>query len=132
MGQAEAGQAMPVEVEDLAQGVVEMASGALIQISSSMVASSEQAVSIELYGDRGTAVYGPSPLPHVRFRDVTVRAQKPPQRGLHALQRSLEGYRAWIMDGVPYLVPAAEALPVLAVVEAFYRSAETGRREVIG
>ena len=108
-----------------------MESGALIQISSSMVASSEQPVSIEVYGEKGTASYGSWPLPHVRFRDVAVRGEKPPQRGVHALQRSLEGFRAWIMDDVPYLIPAAEALPVLAAVEALYRSAKTGRREPI-
>lgn len=118
-----------IEVEDLAQGIVEMESGALIQICSSMVASSEQAVSVEMYGERGTAVYSSSPIPHVKFRDVKIKAQKPPQRGVHAMQRSLEGFRAWIQEDIPYLIPAHEALPALAVVEAIYQSAQTGKRE---
>jgi UDP-N-acetyl-2-amino-2-deoxyglucuronate dehydrogenase len=120
-----------IEVEDLAQGIVEMASGALIQINSSMAASSEQAVSVEVYGERGTAVYRSSPLPHVTFRDVKVNAQKPPYGGIHALQRSLEGFRAWIIGDVPYLIPAPSALPALAVVEAIYKSAQTERREEV-
>lgn len=120
-----------IEVEDLAQGIVEMESGALIQICSSMVASSEQAVSVEVYGEAGTAVYTPSPLPRVKFRDVKVKKQKPPHRGVHALQRSLEGFRSWVMEDIPYLIPAHEALPALAVVEAIYKSAKTGRREDI-
>ncbi len=120
-----------IEVEDLAQAILEMKSGALIQISSSMVASSEQPVSVELYGAKGTAVYSPSPWPHVKFRDIKVKAQKPPIRGIHALQRSLEGFRRWIMDDTPYLIPAGEALPALAAVEAIYRSARTGRREEV-
>ncbi|MCB8984903.1 MAG: Gfo/Idh/MocA family oxidoreductase [Ardenticatenaceae bacterium] len=120
-----------IEVEDLAQGIIQMASGALIQISSSMVASSEQATSIEVYGERATAVYSPSPLPHVKFRDAPVKAPKPPHRGIHALQRSLEGFRAWVMDDVPYLTPAPSALPVLAAVEAIYRSAQSEKREEI-
>jgi predicted dehydrogenase len=62
---------------------------------------------------------------------VAVKAQKPPHRGVHALQRSLEGFRAWIMEDTPYLIPAPEALPALAVVEALYRSAATGKKEEI-
>ena len=120
-----------IEVEDLAQGIVEMESGALIQICSMMVASSEQPVSVELYGEQGTAVYTPFPLPHTKFRDVRVKAQPPPHRGIHALQRSLEGFRSWIMDDQPYLIPANEALPALAVVEAIYRSARTGKKEEV-
>ena len=120
-----------IEVEDLAQGIVEMESGALIQISSSMVASSEQAVKVEVYGEEGTAVYSPTPWPHVKFRDVKVKAQKPPHHGVHALQRSLEGFRTWLQDDIPYLIPAHEALPALAVVEAIYKSAQTGRKEEV-
>lgn len=120
-----------IEVEDLAQGIVEMESGALIQICSMMVASSEQPARVELFGERGTAVYTPSPLPHTKFRDVRVKVRKPSQRGIHALQRSLEGFRSWIMDDQPYLIPANEALPALAVVEAIYRSARTGKKEEV-
>jgi predicted dehydrogenase len=50
---------------------------------------------------------------------------------VHALQRSLEAFRAWIQEDRPYLTPAAEALPVLAAVEALYRSARTGEKETI-
>jgi hypothetical protein len=50
---------------------------------------------------------------------------------VHALQRSLEAFRAWVMDGRPYLTPAGEALPVLAAVEALYRSSQSGKKETI-
>lgn len=125
------GPEQAIDVEDLAQGVVAMASGALIQICSSMVASSEQAVQIEMYGDKGTAVYSSSPWPRVSFRDVRGPRYRPPQRGFHALQRSLEGFRAWVMADTPYLIPSAAALPALSVVEAIYRSAHTGQREAV-
>jgi predicted dehydrogenase len=120
-----------IEVEDLAQAIVEMESGALIQISSSMIASSEQAVRVEVYGEQGTAVYSPVPLPHVTFRDVQIQPEKPPHRGAHALQRSLEGFRAWIMEDRPFLIPAHEALPALSVVEAIYKSAQSGKKEPV-
>ena len=120
-----------VEVETVALGAVELESGALIQVSRSMVARPEQAVTLELYGERGTALYSNQPWPHARFRGQRVRSKRPPVRGVHALQRSLEAFRAWIQDDRPYLTPAAEALPVLAAVEALYRSARTGEKELI-
>ena len=118
-----------VEVEDLVQATVELENGALLQVCSSMAASIEQAVSIEVYGDQGTAIYTDRPLPHTKFRGVRVKKAKPPYWGVHALQRSLEGFRAWVVDDHPYLIPAHEALPALAVVEAIYHAARSGQRE---
>ncbi|MGD2158150.1 MAG: Gfo/Idh/MocA family oxidoreductase [Anaerolineales bacterium] len=120
-----------VEVEDLVQATIETESGALLQICSSMAAKPSRPLSIELYGEKGTAVYTDRPWPRVRFRGVRVRRARPPVRGIHALGRSLEAFRAWVMEGKPYLTPAWEALPALAVVEAIYRSTESGQREVV-
>lgn len=120
-----------VEVETVALGTVELQSGALVQVSSSMVARPEQAVTLELYGRRGTALYSNRPWPHVRFRGLRVRRARPPARGLHALGRSLDAFRAWVMEGRPYLTPAAEALPVLAAVDALYRSFASGQTEPV-
>ncbi len=120
-----------VEVEDLALAAVELENGALVQLSSSMAATPEQALSLEVYGEHGTAVYSDRPFPRVRFRGVRVRPERPPVRGIHALQRSLEGFRAWVVDGRPYLTPAGSALPVLAAVEAIYRSAQSGKKEPV-
>ncbi len=120
-----------VEVETVALGTVQLKNGALIQVSSSMVARPEQGVTLELYGERGTALYSNRPWPHVRFRGLHVRRMRPPGWGVHALQRSLEAFRAWVMGGRPYLTPAEEALPVLAAVDALYRSSQTGEKEII-
>jgi UDP-N-acetyl-2-amino-2-deoxyglucuronate dehydrogenase len=120
-----------VEVETLALGTVELENRALVQVSSSMVARPEQAVTLELYGERGTALYSGRPLPHVRFRGLRVKRVRPPVWGVHALQSSLEAFRSWVVDGQPYLTPAEQALPVLAVVEALYRSSQSGERETI-
>jgi predicted dehydrogenase len=119
------------QVETVALGTIELENGALLQVSSSMVARPEQAVTLELYGERGTALYSNRPLPHARFRGQRVKRRRPPGRGLHALQRSLEAFRAWVMEGRPYLTPAEEALPVLAAVEALYRSSRSGKKETI-
>ncbi len=117
-----------VEVETLAHGIIETADGTLISITSSMVASSEQKITIEAYGDRGTATYSDRPFPHVKFSGVKVQKERPPELGVHALQRSLSGFANWILDNKPYLIPSHEALPVLAAVEGIYKSAQMGTR----
>jgi UDP-N-acetyl-2-amino-2-deoxyglucuronate dehydrogenase len=120
-----------VEVEDLAMGMIEFEGGVLAQISSSMVAQPEQALTLEVYGESGTALYTDRPWPHTRFRGAKNKREKPPVRGVHALARSLEGFRRWIVEGQPYLIPAQEALPPLAVVTALYRSAVSGSKEPV-
>ena len=117
-----------VEVEDLALGTVELANGTLVQISSSMVAASEQPVSIEIYSEKGTAIYSSNPWPRVKFIGAKPKAEKPPQGGFHALHRSLKGFRDWILKDEPYLIPGEAALPALQVVEAFYQSAKLGQK----
>ncbi len=120
-----------IEVEDLAMGVVTMSNGAMLSITSSMVATPERPVTIEIYGNAGTGVYKGPDFPKVRFFGAKVKKEKPPVRGLHALFRSIEGFRRWVTGGTPYLIPAPLALRVLSVVEALYRSARTGRREAV-
>ena len=91
-----------VEVEDLAMGIVELENGALIEICSSMAAASEQAASIEIYGSNATAIYTDRPLPRVRFIGGRVKTERVPIFGIHALQRSIEGFRRWINGGEPH------------------------------
>jgi predicted dehydrogenase len=113
-----------VEVEDYAAGTVILQNGAIIQITSSMVAANEQPVSLEMYGERGIAIYSSNPWPRVKFIGINPKTKRPPHWGFHALHRSLKGFRNWILQDEPYLIPGEEALPALQVVEAIYRSAQ--------
>ena len=120
-----------VEVDTLTHGILETRGGTLISLTSSMVAATEGAVSIEVYGERGTAFYKNQPMPSVKFIGIRVRKERPPERGVHALQRSLAGFARWIVDDKPFLIPAVTTLPVLAAVDGIYRSAKSGMRESI-
>jgi UDP-N-acetyl-2-amino-2-deoxyglucuronate dehydrogenase len=121
----------PVEVETLAHGIVETRSGTLISITSTMAAASEQAVTIEAYGEHGTAFYRDLPFPSVKFTGAKIHKELPPELGVHALQRSLAGFAKWILDDKSFLTPAVDTLPVLAAVEGIYRSARSGCKEEI-
>lgn len=117
-----------VEVDTLAQAVVETSSGVLINITSSMVAAAEQAATIEFYGETATAVYRDKPFPSVKVVGAQLSRERPPEWGVHALQRSLSGFAKWILDDKPFLTPAASTLPVLAAVDGIYRSAKSGQK----
>jgi predicted dehydrogenase len=120
-----------VEVDTLTHGIVETGEGTLISITSSMVAATEQAVTIEVYGEKGTANYRDLPLPTVKFVGAKIKREPPPEWGVHALQRSLAGFAKWILDDKPFLVPARSTLPVLAAVDTIYRSADSGCRSKV-
>lgn len=121
-----------VEVEDFAMGTVTMSDGSYIHITCSMVATPQAPMTIEVYGSKGTALYqGSDIFPKISFKGVKVRSAKPPAKGFIALMRSIEGFRQWVVDDVPYLIPIEESIPALAVVEAFYQSAKSGKTEKI-
>jgi len=120
-----------VEVETLAHAIVETSGGALIQIASTMAASPDQPVTIEIYGDRGTGGFTNHPRSHAWFRGARVPRRAPPERGRTAIERSVRAFARWVREDRPYLVPAEDALAVLAAVDAVYRSATSGKRERI-
>jgi UDP-N-acetyl-2-amino-2-deoxyglucuronate dehydrogenase len=120
-----------VEVDTLTHGVVETSGGTLISITSSMVAATEQPVSMEVYGENGTGIYRKGAFSSLRYKGIRLRREGLPVRGVHAMHRSLDAYARWILDGEAYLTPASEAVPVLAAMDGIYRSAKSGIRESI-
>jgi len=121
-----------VEVEDLAMGIVEMESGCALEICSSMIAYPERRSRLEVYGSRGSATYSSGVLPRLEWHGVRgIPRRRPPTGGLHALGRSLEAFRQWVMEGRMTLNPVKEAYRTLLVVDALYRSAASGKKEAI-
>ncbi|MBN1532782.1 MAG: Gfo/Idh/MocA family oxidoreductase [Spirochaetes bacterium] len=120
-----------IEVEDLCMGTLEMDDGSILGISSSMIAVPEQPVSIEVYGSKGTGIYTGPESPRVRFLGAKVKREKTGIFAFHALFRSLEAFRRWILFDEPYLTSVEQSLPVLAAVLAVYASARSGRREPV-
>lgn len=116
------------EVEDLAIAAVELQNGAVLEICSSMVAQPERPATIEVYTSRGTAFYRDGLIPSLKTHDLRLARRRPPVRGIHALSRSLEAFRQWVVEGRPYLNTVESALQTLQVVEAIYCAAESGAR----
>ena len=117
---------LSIEVEDLAMGCVEMSTGCLLSVASSAVATPERAVSIEVYGSRGTAIWSGPHHPRLRVLGARIRTHRLPVRGAHSMARSLEAFRRWVALGEEPLTAAESTLPVLAAVRAIYAAAGTG------
>jgi len=118
-----------VGVEDLAMGILELKNGSRISITSSMAGHREGSASIEIHGSKGSALYKGPLLPRFSSSGKNFKRDFPPVKGLNAFTRSLEGFRLWVSEDLPYLCPIEESLKVLAAVEAIYKSADTGKKE---
>lgn len=114
-----------IEVEDLCMGIVELESGALLQLSSSVAATDEQPVSITIYGSKGTAVCECGDITsRLEFLSIKVPKYKVGIPGGHPLGRSLEAFRRWVLYDMPYHNSIEDALPVLSTVLAIYENAQ--------
>jgi predicted dehydrogenase len=120
-----------VEVEDWGAAVVELENGARIELRSSMVEKAEAPVAVDVYGSGASGHYRGFVLSRLRFRGARVRVRRPPVSGAHAFFRSLEGFRRWIQEDVPYLTPLSQSLPVLSALRAVYASAASGKAEAV-
>lgn len=124
-----------VEVEDFAMGVIQCENGAQLQVTSSMVAVPEKVITADIYGSRAQGQYFGGDFSKIRFSGAKVPKRHSPVRwglkGVHPFLRSIEGFRRWVKDDIPFLVPAKESLAVLAAVEAMYRSAVSGTWEKV-
>ncbi len=118
-----------VEVEDTAFGSLRCASGAMLQVASTMAAGVERGLSLEVVGDRGSVTYRADAGSPLSIRGGANARVKPPSgipRGIHALQRSMRAFRNWVVGGERSIHAAATAIPVLRAVQACYTSARNG------
>ncbi len=137
-----------LEGEDLASVVMQFASGAIATIDTGWCATGEQ---LSIHGTAGTATYvnnrwliltnGASAFkgrvirpaetgwPGVREADVSLREIIPPAMGSIAAPNQHVAFLEAVRDGKQPFISIAEGVDDLAVVEAAYRSAQTGRAE---
>ncbi len=136
----------PVEVEDLAVGLLEWDTGAVAVLQATTAASLESPPELEIHGERGMAAIfdsrgelafwcstlnRPSSLPerwrlyaaHYREQEALGPSQATPEP--HAEQ--IRDFVTAIREGRQPLVDGTEARKALVIVEALYRSADTGR-----
>jgi predicted dehydrogenase len=126
-----AGQTVPVEVQTHVAGVMEFASGALVQIATSFEVRAHRHTPLELYGPEGSLL-----IPDPNRFDGTVELFETewtaqPMRHAHGDGNyrglGLADMAAAIVEDRPHRASGALALHVLEIMEALLASAEGGR-----
>jgi len=120
-----------IEVEDFFTGTIELENSSLIQVTSSMVVNPERCITMNVQGSKGTGQYQGSFFPKSKFKGIKLKKEKPPVGGLHAFVASIEAYRRWVAADETYLMPIQNSLAVLSVIEALYKSADSGKSEMV-
>ncbi|HEV2123151.1 MAG TPA: Gfo/Idh/MocA family oxidoreductase [Chloroflexota bacterium] len=128
-----------IDYEDLVQLLIRFKSGAVGHIFSSL-ASTIPSSGGTIVGERGTLRYQEN-VPYRRggvitYRPLGVDGQPQEPVSEEVLQegqengyvRELRSFVEWVLYGWPPLLTAAEGRAAVQVVEAAYRSAETGKR----
>lgn len=114
-----------IEVEDVAAAVLRFPSGALATLHATTAAYPGNGVRLALHGTRGTAVIEDDLLAYASFPVFET-----PTKDASFVEGHLRQYQdilAAIEQGRAPAVGVPEAIDALAVVEAVYRSAATGR-----
>lgn len=115
-----------VEVEDSAYAMITCENGTTIDVISTMCASPERPLQVEVYGDAGTAHYRGAGARRLRLRAPSPPPAPTIPRGLHPLHRSMRAFRDWLITGVPSAHTAESTIPVLRAIIACYDSAQAG------
>ena len=116
-------------VEDLAVGRIRFANGAVVHLEAAFACHGENDWNLELMGDAGGAKWNPPTL----FRDENghmvdkTPGWLPKESGF---ARKMDNFVDHCRHDHPTLAPGEDGLAVQRMVDALYRSAENGGREV--
>ena len=131
----------PIEVEDTAAAVLEFESGALGLIEATTSSYPGYARRIDVSGSEGTLILEGDRLVATDLRGAadhpsTLPAEPPPENAASATvsdsvphQRIFEDFIRAIRDNAVPVCDAREARPSVAIIEAIYRSARSGKFE---
>jgi UDP-N-acetyl-2-amino-2-deoxyglucuronate dehydrogenase len=134
----------PIEGEDTAVGIVEFVNGALATIEATTAAFPGYARRLELTGSEGTIVLegdrlvnvdlrGAAPMPRVEGAATeSVSAASPVVADASAHQRVFEDFIRAMSTGTPPACDGAGGRVSVAVIEAIYQSAASGRPVELG
>lgn len=117
-----------IDVEDLCMAALKFKSGALGMLEASTVAAPGFYTRIDINGSRGSVI-----LQNNAVQEWKIEGEEPYRSVETVLPHSLqlEEITESILAGRPSLVNGREALKALQIVEAVYRSAQTGRPEKV-
>ncbi len=115
-------------VEDFAAAQILFENGASLHLESSFVAeqAEREKMSFQIFGDKGGLSYNPLQMyqeKHGTQLDIT--PQFLPQN-VHAHHKEIESFVDSVVNDTPVYTPGTEALEISKIIDAIYKSGETG------
>ena len=115
-------------VEDFAAAQILFENGASLQLESSFVAEQQErdAMFFQIFGDKGGGRYNPLQMfteKHGALLDIT--PQYLPQ-GVQAHHEEIKSFVQSVLDDTPVVTPGEQALEITKIIDAIYKSGETG------
>jgi predicted dehydrogenase len=121
----------PGEVEDSATAFFRLRSGATITLELTWGLLMERDFAyVNLYGAGGAALWNPLRIHkgmHGTLANVTPEVDSPRHQYKQSVEAQLQHFADVIGKGIKPLASGAEALPVMKLMDAIYRSAELGK-----
>lgn len=120
-------------VEDFASGFVHFANGATLVLEASWLGHQKEGedFSFFLFGKKGSVAWPQNEAYSTIDRVITSHQIEPVTGGKAPHTEEILAFANAIRDGLPSPVPVAQTLKVTAILEAVYRSAETGKEILI-
>lgn len=126
----------PCDVEDMATALIRFNTDAVLQIEVAFtlnIPGAEQN-SIEVFGTEGGATFNPELTlsRNLAGHMVDIKPQRSAQPDFtEAFRKEISHFVSCILDGTVCRNPAADGVRLMKILEAIYRSAETGHEVVI-
>lgn len=112
------------EVEDFCSAELELSNGILVQFLSTMASPVEQAVRLEVYGEKGYGEYIKKIGSRVKFKGVKPPKYKYGKPALHAVQKGVRDFREYVLGIKTHLCTGKDAASVLEAVNFIYDNTE--------
>jgi predicted dehydrogenase len=136
MGQIKTVKFTNTEVEDLGFGIIEFENGILAQINSSMLVEPPIEVTKALselivFGEYGRAICRLAAHSSLQWYGIGKYSCKEILCYNPYTAGSVEAFADWILFEKPYLNTIEESSKVLCLIDAIYKSSETGKKEKV-
>lgn len=112
------------EIEDFCFTEFELEGGVLVQFLSTMASPVEQAIRLEVYGEKGYGEYIKKFGSRVIFKGVKPPSYKYGKPALHAVQKGARDFRDYVLGTKTHLCTGKDAVNVLKAVNFIYDNTE--------
>ncbi len=115
-------------VEDFAAAQILFENGTSLHLESSFVAEQQERdkMSFQIFGDKGGLSYNPLQMYKEQFGTMLDITPQYLPSGVSAHHKEIESFVESVLNDTPVYTPGTEALEITKIIDAIYKSGETG------